>query len=296
MELLLRKHCIVTPSMLTASPRGLDLGASSWTRRDRRRMAAAAFASIAKNGLGRGPENSYQPFHLWGSGYYHFLTEVAPKLLAFEPQIRQGSLLIPKDPPPFIREILDMFEFRSITPVTAALYFRELSVITNLKEGHHRSEVISSLRDWIFDRLSVKHGHGRRVYISRSRALRRRVTNDEEVSTILATLGFETYRLEDLTFADQVRLMADTEFVIGLHGAGLTNTMFMRPGGRVIEFFPDDWNGGANTCFKNLAEASGLDHRFLFCKRTHPSEPFDFHLNDVTVDAQPLSGETWQVP
>ena len=35
--------------------------------------------------------------------------------------------------------------------------------------------------------------------------------------------------------ACQIKMFADADVVLAAHGAGLTNTMFMRPGGLVIE-------------------------------------------------------------
>jgi capsular polysaccharide biosynthesis protein len=39
---------------------------------------------------------------------------------------------------------------------------------------------------------------------------------------------------EDLSFPEQVRLMADTEVLVGPSGAALTNLMFMPPGAKVL--------------------------------------------------------------
>ena len=47
-------------------------------------------------------------------------------------------------------------------------------------------------------------------------------------------MGFETVYTEELSFAEQVRLFSETRCLVSIHGAGLTNLMFMPPGGHML--------------------------------------------------------------
>jgi capsular polysaccharide biosynthesis protein len=58
------------------------------------------------------------------------------------------------------------------------------------------------------------------------------------VQLLLAQEGFETVFLERMAIEDQISLFRDAEFVIGAHGAGLTNLLFCAPGTKVLEFMP----------------------------------------------------------
>lgn len=78
---------------------------------------------------------------------------------------------------------------------------------------------------------------GQRILIERQNV--RRIVNHDELAHRLAGLGFVSVRLEEMAFADQVRLFAGSECVVGPHGAGLTNVMFCKPGTRVVEIMPD---------------------------------------------------------
>ena len=75
-----------------------------------------------------------------------------------------------------------------------------------------------------------------RVYIHRRDGLRR-LANFDAIAPILAAEGFHVAVMEDLTLDQQVQLMRHARFVIGEHGAGVANTMFCRPGARVLELF-----------------------------------------------------------
>jgi len=77
----------------------------------------------------------------------------------------------------------------------------------------------------------------KRLYIEREHI--RRVDNAEEVRDFLEREGFATVRLDGMSLLEQVALFAGAEFVVGPHGAGLSNLIFSPPSTRVIEFMPD---------------------------------------------------------
>nr|PNR44287.1 hypothetical protein PHYPA_016671 [Physcomitrium patens] len=45
----------------------------------------------------------------------------------------------------------------------------------------------------------------------------------------------------NLTFCEQVEVMTNTDVLVTVHGAQMTNMMFMEPGSRVMEMFPKGW-------------------------------------------------------
>ena len=58
-----------------------------------------------------------------------------------------------------------------------------------------------------------------------------------------------------LPFAEQVRTVRNTDILAGVHGAGLTHGMFLRPLSAVVEIMPPNFN---HKGFRNLARFSGL--------------------------------------
>ncbi len=78
----------------------------------------------------------------------------------------------------------------------------------------------------------------RRLYVARGGG-RRRVLRAAEIEALMVRLGFTIVRPEQLGFAEQVRLFAEASWVVGAHGAGLTNILFAPPGCTVVEFMPD---------------------------------------------------------
>jgi Glycosyltransferase 61 len=102
----------------------------------------------------------------------------------------------------------------------------------------------------------------RRLLVSRRDAATRRVTNEDALLSALAPLGFELIVPGALTFDEQVEAFALAEIVVGPHGAGLANTLFMPRGSAVLELhhvaFRRPW-------YRRLAETLGLHYRSLAC-------------------------------
>jgi capsular polysaccharide biosynthesis protein len=90
----------------------------------------------------------------------------------------------------------------------------------------------------------------RRIYIDRSHATLRRLTNEPDLIAAMTAMGFVVVRPETMSLADQVRLFRGAETIVAPHGAALTNLGFCRPGTRVVELLMDAY---CNWCFRNLA-------------------------------------------
>ncbi|MFB6231676.1 MAG: DUF563 domain-containing protein [Salinibacter sp.] len=76
-----------------------------------------------------------------------------------------------------------------------------------------------------------------RIFISRKKASRRKVLNEDELSSRLGDRGFDTYHLEDLHTSEKVELFYDAEIVVSPTSSGLASLLYTRdiP---VVELFP----------------------------------------------------------
>ena len=82
-------------------------------------------------------------------------------------------------------------------------------------------------------------------------------------------LVLENVKLEDLDFAQQVRLFASAVMVIGQHGAGLGNSVWMEPGGTVVELT----NRPNLRHFQKIS--GGMGHRHVLQVTPGPHAPID---------------------
>lgn len=205
--------------------------------------------------------------------YFHWLVETLPRLGILEEAGIEGyRLIVPAELAPWQIESL------------ARLGFGEERWV-KFGEEHWQvdSLLIPSLlgftgmcrpwaANWLRQRLAVperKKG-ARWLYLSRSGASLRKVSNEEEVVTTLDSLGFESVAPEGMTLEQQIKLFSQAAFIVGLHGAGLTNALFAPRGTRILEFM-SPIPGYVNTCYYSLSSALG--QRYMYLLGSHPTVP-----------------------
>ncbi len=104
---------------------------------------------------------------------------------------------------------------------------------------------------------SVK-SKGPRVYLTRSRSLGRVAVNDGQIQSYLKSNGFSIVDMGDYMLDEQISIMKNADAVIGIHGAALTNTLYCKPGTKVIEIFPPNYGTNA---FRTISEMLG--HQYI---------------------------------
>ena len=196
--------------------------------------------------------------------YFHWLLDVLPRLeilRAYRPEIRQ---IYVDRALPFQRESLATLGVTDERTVDAA----EVGVATadelwvpchQVRTGHLPPSWVLELLRRTFSRERRPGGARRRLLISRDRASKRRLTNEDELAAALAPHGYERVRLEDLSVSAQARAFADAESIVATHGSGLANLVFCQPGTRVLELFP----GSRYDLFARIAASVGARHETI---------------------------------
>ena len=156
--------------------------------------------------------------------------------------------------------------------------------------------VIDLVRKTVIDRVRDPKAGPRRVYVTRSDAGTRMVANEPALIDLLSRYGVEVISLTGLSVVQQAAAMANCEFLISPHGAGLTNMMFMPPGGVVIELF--HYQAGSIT-FPSLAQGCGHQYYYMssdtvegstapqFNKPTVQNQ--SYHYDNIWIDIEALS-------
>jgi Glycosyltransferase 61 len=150
--------------------------------------------------------------------------------------------------------------------------------------GSDRGEVDVWLRDQILEGCGISpRAAGRRIYISRRHAAKRRLVNEEEVLALLANYGFEAVVTEELSLRDQAALFAQAEALVSTHGAGLTNMLFSAPGLKVIDMIEP---GMLDVAYIYWTMAAELDHEYWYF--VTDSVPRRGYQNDTLVPLEKL--------
>ena len=236
-------------------------------------------------GLAHGP---------WSVGnYYHWMIDTLPRLLFLQRHYPDCRLLVPDPLPASARQTVAIFGFKHLLPLTQGTVVKlpQLAVPDYAAcSGYQDAAVIQPVRETVLRALGLsgeRPADGRRIYVSRSRQPIRRLLNEAAIGPLLREYGFETVFFEDLTFEEQVRLLHGTSVLVGVHGANLTNMLFMAPHATVVELMNVDPNA-FNSCYYHLAFALKLDYYNVPCyaqERTPANANSNSH---VTVEVEAL--------
>ena len=91
-----------------------------------------------------------------------------------------------------------------------------------------------------FKNISYPQTVKSKIYVSRRKSSRG-PTNEPEVENEMKALGFDIVYAEELSFAQQVFTFSNASVLVGPHGAGLTNILFMPENSSLIEIFNKDF-------------------------------------------------------
>ncbi len=125
----------------------------------------------------------------------------------------------------------------------------------------------------------------KRIFVARGSSTRGLV-NENELARALEGLGFVTLRPETLPFKSQVRVFRGAEAIVGLGGAAMFNTVFCRPGVKIVDI---ESGMGFVDSHANLFASRGADYGVIIGMQD-ASDPTFYHKRwsvDVgpTVDA-----------
>ena len=193
------------------------------------------------------PGCSFSGIHPHLLSYYHFWRELVPQVLSHPEKRWLLPWWLPSN---YVTWLCQHATHLTILPprtfVCEELWLPATPSLEKLRQS------LSSLRQTLLcSSVKVPKSEGRKIYISRKRSQRRHVQNEGDLLPILWKFGYEILELEGWSINRQLELFAQTTHLVAPHGAGLTNLLWMPPGGRVLEIRPSYQSG--NFCFAELA-------------------------------------------
>jgi len=219
---------------------------------------------------------------LWSATYYHWFHDVLPRLLNSLPYLPESTrFLVHARLAGYQIESLEALGIRQDRlikqddvgdAVVENLWFATPLGNSTFGDGDALQQVGQLLVKAIAAPPSQEASPY--LYVSRRRAASRRVTNEPELEAIMRDHGFRCAVLEEMTFREQVTLCAGVRVLAGPHGAGLTNSLFMKRGGSVAEIA----GPSVVPCYSVMTRQLG--HEFHRLTASQPGQDTDLTVSE----------------
>ena len=120
------------------------------------------------------------------------------------------------------------------------------------------------------------------IYVSRSEAKYRKVVNEVELIKMLKKHGVEIYNFDNLSLKEQIKIAQKTKLFISIHGAALTNMLFMNKSQNILEIRHPD--SEIQNCYFSLASA--LKHNYFYFLGIPINKDSNPHDGNLKVDIE----------
>jgi capsular polysaccharide biosynthesis protein len=237
------------------------------------------------------------PSGLWAidnyspDSYHHWMIDVLPRILrAEESHPDERVLLLPRyyERQPYIGFTLRAFpRIERVGWIGARTKVRveRLVLVPRQRSERLTAQIVEVARR--VGALAGPPGTARRIYFGREDARRRRARNERDVVRELRRNDVEVVRIDPAKPWEQVRASMGARLIVGVHGAALTNLIFMPPGARLLEL-----RHGHDEVFfdayRPLAEALGIEYRRVTCDLAEEARGLAINDTDIVVDLEVL--------
>jgi hypothetical protein len=227
-------------------------------------------------------------------GYFHWITDVLPRLWMAKACLPGAYFALPDyflSKWPFIQDLLSLLDIpKTLRLVNNRKYKLEKLILpTRAGNPFFLQPVPVQGGVWWLKQKALASSNldlGKRIYISRNKAGYRKVLNEAELLPVLVKYGFRVLCLEDYKLADQISICNNADVMLGLHGAGLSNLVFMQPRSKLIEIRPNRVYN-MYTCFFTLSSNFDISYNYLLCNYGPNKLPGEKRIDDQSVIVAP---------
>lgn len=214
--------------------------------------------------------------------YYHWVVECLTRLYDLDDKEKKQPILLP-------------LRYKNLSYVHQSIYLLGFSVhYYNTKQPCYIKKLILpsitargmffsieslSFQKKVFsNKIVCNNIPYRKIYITRENSNSRKVLNEHQFVDFFKRYDIEVFNLENLSFIEQVKIFSETTLLIGPHGAGLANMLYLPKESIVLEIknkYDDYWN-----MFYGMA--SDLGHNFFYILAEPTTD--DTHDSNLMLD------------
>lgn len=224
--------------------------------------------------------------------YYHWLFDALPRLKILQKSNCLDKIdfyYVPNFSQQFKKDTLHYFGINDDQVIDSQKY-THISADNIIAATHPNPQPVEGwicdfLRESFIKKENDNFSNSKRIFISRRKATKRRISNEETLVKKLINYGFESILLEDLSFEQQKNYFLHADMILSPHGAGLANLVFCKKTARIIEIFPPDTH---SDIYENISK--NLDLNYLSIqgiKSESNSDKTDIH-SDFSIDVDSI--------
>lgn len=241
-------------------------------------------------------DNIYLVIHHPWYNYFHWLTESIFRLWMVRKKLDMFILVLPDyyQRAEFIMESLRPFNIKNVffIPTGKSLLVRKACIpqikpICDSYNPYHVKCVRNFYKKYIKQNGIIANRKVERLYVSRRLAGRRQIINEGDILEILNKYHFTIFYPENHSFLEQVAFFSQVKYLVGTHGSGLTNMLFMEKNCYLLELHKNRTNELNHPSFLFWYMAHVLEIKYFHqsCE-TYGIE--DYFEGDYIVDADLL--------
>ncbi|GAU40437.1 hypothetical protein TSUD_397560 [Trifolium subterraneum] len=114
----------------------------------------------------------------------------------------------------------------------------------------------------------------------------REILNQDEVIKLAEDIGFDVHVLEssiDSTVADAFRLIYSSNVMLGVHGAGLTNLVFLKQGSVLVQVVPIGLEWASETYYNKPTKSLGVEYVEYKIEANESSLSWEYGADSIVI-------------
>lgn len=233
------------------------------------------------------------------NNYYHWTTESLTRLAMLYEYSNENhedySIVIAADSPAFVKEsLISLFKILPEKIITwkntevgavnkcILLSYPFIRTPETVMTNVYNLPLYSLLNKLSLKNIPSKSTDAEYIIISRKFVRQRKLADDEKILKAFPHIPFKIIYTEKMSYVEQVTCFRNAKIIIGPHGAGLINLVYVTQKPLVIELFPTTRKIRDAGAYHQVARALNIDYHLLV------KEPFnneqDILITDEIID------------
>jgi len=208
-------------------------------------------------------------FGPWPHVYYHQIIDFILRLILLK-NYNFNAIYVPENlknillAKPYKKIFKNLkIKYYSLNKKTIFYNVKYLTHIQQYNKNYYLSSTILNLNKAIHDNYFFKNKTKTKYILVSRKSSSRKLLNEDELYEKIKKYGFQRFYFEELSSLNQIEISFNSKIMIGYHGSGLTNLIFMKPNSYVVDIINEHYQ---NPGIKILCMNKKINYIRSLCK------------------------------